>query len=73
MLTALGLDWKAGVAAEVLCTPKFSVGKEMFDAKQILETTDLFAWTMVVILLSLILEKMLKYFLERGKRRDSRN
>ena len=73
VLTALGLGWKAGVAAEVLCTPKFSVGKEMFDAKQILETTDLFAWTMVVILLSLILEKMLKYFLERGKRRDSRN
>lgn len=73
VLTALGLGWKAGVAAEVLCTPKFSVGKEMFDAKQILETTDLFAWTVVVILLSLIFEKILRFALERGKKRDPRD
>lgn len=67
-LTALGLAWKAGIAAEVLCTPKSSIGKMVYDSKVYLETSDLFAWTAVVILLSLVLEKLLKYFLERRKR-----
>lgn len=68
VLTSLGLAWKAGIAAEVLCTPKSSIGKMVYDAKVYLETSDLFAWTFVVILLSLLLEKLLKYFLERRKR-----
>ena len=67
-LTSLGLAWKAGIAAEVLCTPKESIGKMVYDSKVYLETAELFAWTAVVILLSLILEKLLKFFLERGKR-----
>ncbi len=68
-LTALGLAWKAGIAAEVLCTPKVSIGKMVYDAKVYLETADLFAWTAVVILLSLFLEKLLQFLLERGKSR----
>ena len=68
VLTALGLGWKAGIAAEVLCTPPDSVGKEMFDAKQILATSDLFAWTLVVIMLSLVFEKTLRSVLERRKK-----
>lgn len=66
-LTALGLGWKAGIAAEVLSTPKWSVGKQMYDAKVYMETADLFAWTVVVILLSLALEKGLKFLLKRRK------
>lgn len=68
-LTALGLAWKAGIAAEVLCTPKASIGKMVYDSKVYLETAQLFAWTAVVILLSLILEKLLRFFLERGQKR----
>ncbi len=67
-LTALGLAWKAGIAAEVLCTPKESIGKMVYDSKVYLETADLFAWTAVVVFLSLILETVLKYFLQRGKK-----
>lgn len=54
--TSLGLSFKAGIAAEILCTPKFSIGKEIYGAKIYLNTVDVFAWTAVVIILSLIFE-----------------
>lgn len=57
--TSLGLAWKAGVAAEVLTVPKGSVGQMLYESKLYLETTDLFAWTVTVILCSLIIEKLL--------------
>ena len=69
VLTSLGLAWKAGIAAEVLCTPKGSIGKMVYDAKVYLESAEVFAWTLVVILLSLALETLLKYVLNRGKRK----
>ena len=57
--TALGLGWKAGIAAEVLTVPALSIGKLLMEAKQYWEVTDLFAWTLVVIMCSLIIEKVL--------------
>ena len=56
--TSLGLAWKAGIAAEVLSTPQNSIGKELFESKTFMETTDLFAWTVTVILLSICMEKL---------------
>lgn len=63
--SSLGLAWKSGVAAEVLAMPKMSIGKKLFESKAYLETTDLFAWTLVVILLSLIIEFVFKSLLTR--------
>lgn len=63
--TALGLAWKAGIAAEVLSTPKGYIGTELYNSKVYLETADLFAWTVVVILLSFILEKLVVKLLEK--------
>lgn len=57
--SALGLGWKAGIAAEVLTVPQYSIGKMIFESKLYLETTDLFAWTLAVILLSLLIERLL--------------
>ena len=57
--SSLGLGWKAGVAAEVLGRPSFSLGGSLYDAKIYLATSDLFAYTCVVIILSLILERLL--------------
>lgn len=57
--TALGLGWKAGIAAEVLTVPTLSIGKLLMEAKLYLEVPDLFAWTLVVILCSLVIEKVL--------------
>lgn len=57
--TAVGLGWKAGIAAEVLCTPQNSIGINLRNSQVYIETVDLFAWTAVIIILSLILEKVL--------------
>lgn len=67
--TALGLAWKAGVAAEVLSLPARSIGRELYNAKIYLETTDLFAWSAAVILLSIVLEKLLVAGLDAVKKR----
>lgn len=57
--TSLGLGWKAGIAAEVLSTPAFSLGKELYESKIYLETIDLFTYTAVIIIMSMILEKLI--------------
>ena len=68
LTTSLGFAWKAGIAAEVLCTPRNSIGKEIYESKLYLETPDLFAWTIVVVIFSLIIEKLLKLALGRASR-----
>lgn len=56
LLSSVGLAWKAGIAAEVLAAPSVSIGKMLFESKQYLETVDLFAWTLAVIIMSLLVE-----------------
>lgn len=53
---SLGMSWKSGIMAEVIGTPKPSIGRELYQAKSFLQTADFFAWTVVVIILSLIFE-----------------
>ena len=54
--SSIGLAWKAGIAAEVIAVPLRTIGAMLSDAKQYLEAVDMFAWTLVVILLSLLFE-----------------
>lgn len=56
--TGMGMAWKSGVAAEVICVPKYSLGSIMYRAKIYLETPELLAATVAVILLSMSLEKI---------------
>lgn len=63
---SLGMAWKAGIAAEVLCTPRHAIGTQIYFSKTYLETTELFSWTLAVILLSVIIEKLLILLLERS-------
>lgn len=63
---ALGMSWKAGVAAEVIGIPKGSVGERLQQAKVYLDTPDLFAWTLVIVASSLIFEKTVLFFLKKG-------
>lgn len=58
--TALGLCWKSGVAAEVICQPQWAAGTALQTAKAYLEAPALFAWTGVVVALSLALEWALR-------------
>lgn len=60
--TALGLSWKVGVSAEVICSLRNTVGQHLADAKSNLEIDRLFAWTFTVILLSMLLESAFRLF-----------
>lgn len=53
---AVGLSWKAGIAAEVIGLPDLSIGEHLYDAKVYLDTPSLFAWTLAVVLISLLVE-----------------
>ena len=55
--SGIALAWKAGIAAEVLCTPQNTVGQMLHESRLYMETSSLFAWTLAVILISCILEK----------------
>ncbi len=59
LLSALGFGWKAGITAEVLTMPQHSIGRIISESKLYLETTDLFAWTLAVLLISLLIEHLL--------------
>ena len=65
--TALGLAWKAGVAAEVLCQPKWAMGTGLQVSKAYLDAPALFAWTAAIVLLSLLTERLLRLLLRLWK------
>ena len=66
---SLGLSWKSGVAAEVIGLPRDSIGEQLYQAKIFLATDELFAWTLVVILISMAVEKLLLVLLRWAGRR----
>lgn len=70
-VTSFGLAWKAGVAAEILVVPEHSIGRHLYEAKMYLETADLFAYTLVVILCSLVCETGLRALLRRNPLRHN--
>ena len=55
---ALSFSWKSGIAAEVIGMPTGSIGERLQQAKVYLNTPDLFAWTLVIILLSILSDKL---------------
>ena len=69
---ALGLCWKAGVAAEVIGIPDGSIGEHLYQAKVYLDTPDLFAWTVVIIVISLLFEKVFLGVIDWGVRKLER-
>lgn len=67
--SAMGMAWKAGVAAEVICPYKNSIGTALHDSKIYLETSELFAWTAVTVALSVLLEKVVLKLIRKGEHR----
>ena len=61
--TAIGLAWKSGIAAEVLCLPKAGIGTQVYFSKLYLDTPALFAWTLVVVALSMTVERIARRLL----------
>ena len=66
-INALGLGWKAGIAAEVLTVPKRSIGRMISEGKLYVMTEDMFAWTLMVVALSLLLQRIMLRLLEGRK------
>ena len=62
----LGFAWKSGIAAEIICRPTLAIGNRLQLAKMTLETPEVFAWTAVVIALSMVLEKVLLRLTGKG-------
>ena len=55
---AIGMAWKAGVAAEVIGVINGSIGQKLYDAKIYFQNADLLSWTLIIILLSVAGEKL---------------
>ncbi len=64
--SGLGFAWKAGVAAEVIANTKISMGAQIYDSKIYLDTLNLFSWTLVIIVLSILLEKVVTSLLSHN-------
>ena len=56
--TGCGMAFKAGVAAEVVALVSGSIGEQIYMSKVYFETAGLFAWTLVIILISFVFEKL---------------
>ena len=67
IITATGLAWKAEIAAEIIAYTKKSIGQGINDAKYNLNTPEVFAWTLVVIIFSISLECVAKKMLRSMK------
>lgn len=64
-ITAMGLAWKSGIAAEVISYPRLGIGSELQAGRVYLQTADVFVWTIAVIILSLLIERLLVGSLRR--------
>ncbi len=63
--SGLGLCWKAGIAAEVICRTKLSIGNNIWETKYYLETSEMFAWTAAVIILSVVFDIIIRFAFKR--------
>ncbi len=66
MSASFGMCWKAGIAAEVIGIPDGSIGEALYRSKIFLDTPNLFAWTIAVMFLSVLLEKALLRLVRKG-------
>jgi len=70
--SSLGLAWKAGVAAEIIAMPPDTIGTMIGDAKLYIMTSEMFAWTLTVVLLSLAIEYAFSAIFRRFEAKNNR-
>ena len=54
--TIIGISFKLIIATEILAQPDYGIGKRIYDSKLYIKTDDMLAWTVVVIVVSLVIE-----------------
>ena len=62
---ALGLAWKAGIAAEVIGIADGSIGERLYYSKVYLDSASLLAWTVVIVTISVLFEKFFLFLLNK--------
>lgn len=60
LLTAAGLAWKAGIAAEIIAYTAHSIGREISDARNLFDGPEMMAWSICVVLMSLAIERLIR-------------
>lgn len=65
LTTGFGFAWKSGIAAEIICTTGNSIGAQISTAKSTLDYAAVFACTAIVVLLSVVLEYLLRRVIRR--------
>ena len=71
-VTCLGLAWKSGIAAEVICETGGSLGELLKSGKETMNYDETYAVTLTVIILSIIIEFFFKGLLKLLKDRRVR-
>lgn len=60
------MSWKSGIAAEIIGVPAHSIGERLYMSKIYLSTDSLFAWTLVIIIISAVFEKLFLWILKKA-------
>ena len=64
--SGLGFAWKSGVAAEVICRAQHSLGNLLWGSKASVNYDEVFAVTLVIVLLSAVLQSIARSVLKGG-------
>lgn len=62
---SIGMSFKSGVAAEVIGAPDYSIGERIYVSKVYLDTASLLAWTIALIVISFLVEKIILCFVKK--------
>lgn len=66
---SVGMCWKAGIAGEIIGLPRYSVGEQLYLAKLYLDMGDLFAWTLLIVAVSMGTERLVLWAVDRARAR----
>ena len=67
VITSVGLAWKSEIATEIIAYTRNSIGQLINDGKYNLDTPAVFAWTLIVVVFSILFEAITKMLLRRIK------
>jgi len=68
--TAAGLGLKVGIMAEILGQVRTGIGRQMNFARLNLDTTGILAWTLVIILISVLSDRTFSWLLTEKKKEE---
>ncbi len=67
-ISAVGLCWKSGIAAELIGIPDGTIGEKLYIVKVNLYTAELFAWTVIIVTLSALASRLVALAADAAQR-----